>query len=86
MWIGQGKLELNDIKHLLKPIDLRERIRLQPAPANGLILSDMHYKNIKFTDCEYSKNKLIEELQKQYIFHNQEKMTDLKMMEILGKL
>lgn len=86
MWVGQGKLELNDFNKLLQPIDLRERIRLQPAPANGLILSDMIYKNIKFTDCSYSKNKLIEELQKQYIYHNQEKMTDKKMIDILGKI
>lgn len=86
MWVGQGKLELNDFNKLLQPVDLRERIRLQPAPANGLILSDMIYKNIKFTDCSYSKNKLIEELQKQYIYHNQEKMTDKKMIDILGKI
>lgn len=84
--VGKGKLELSDIEKLLQPIDLRETIRLQPAPANGLILSDMNYKNIKFTDCEYSKNKLIEELQKQYIYHNQEKLTNLKMMNLLSKI
>ncbi|MBR0472766.1 MAG: tRNA pseudouridine(38-40) synthase TruA [Methanosphaera sp.] len=86
MWIGQGKLDLNDFKRLFEPIDLRERIRLQPSPANGLILSDMDYKNIKFKDCEYSKNKLITELQKQYIYHNQEKLTNLKMMKLLSKI
>lgn len=86
MWIGQGKLEIEDIEKLLGSVDLRERIRLQPAPANGLILSDMEYKNIKFNDCEYSKNKLIEELQKRYIYHNQEKLTDYKMMDILNSI
>lgn len=86
MWIGQGKLEINDINRLLQPVDLRERIRLQPAPANGLILSDMDYKNIKFSECEYSKNKLVEELQKRYIYHNQEKLTNYKMMSILSRI
>lgn len=86
MWVGIGKLDIDDIDKLLQPIDLRERIRLQPAPANGLILSNMNYKNIKFTECEYSKNKLIEELQKQYVYHNQEKMTDYKMIDILKNL
>lgn len=86
MLIGEGKLDLSDIDKLLQPVDLRERIRLQPAPANGLILSDMHYKNIKFTDCEYSKNKLVEELEKQYIYHNQEKYTDKKIMNILKEI
>lgn len=86
MWIGQGKLEINDINRLLQPVDLRERIRLQPAPANGLILSDMDYKNIKFSECEYSKNKLVDELQKRYIYHNQEKLTNYKMMSILSRI
>ena len=48
MEVGYGKLDINDINELLKPKELRQFIRLQPAPANGLILSDMEYKNIKF--------------------------------------
>ena len=81
--VGKGKLDIEDIQKLLQPIDLRETIRLQPAPANGLILSDMEYKNIKFTDCEYSKNKLIEELQKQFMSNEQEKYADAKIIDIL---
>lgn len=81
--VGKGKLQKNDIKQLLQPTDLRETIRLQPAPANGLILSDMYYKNIKFKDYDYSKKKLIEELQKQYANNEQEKYADAKLIEIL---
>ncbi|RAP53227.1 MAG: tRNA pseudouridine(38-40) synthase TruA [Methanosphaera sp. rholeuAM270] len=86
MMVGNGELELNDITELMKSIDLRERIRLRPAPANGLILSELNYKNITFKDCDYSKNKLIEELQNEYIYHEQEKFTDFEMMKILEGL
>ena len=55
MEVGYGKLDINDINELLKPKELRQFIRLQPAPANGLILSDMEYKNIKFKDSKYAK-------------------------------
>lgn len=81
--VGKGELEIKDIEKLLEPIDLRERIRLRPAPANGLILTDMNYKNIKFKECNYSKNKLIEELQRQFMSNEQEKFADAKLIEIL---
>ena len=84
--VGKGELEIGDIKKLLEPVDLRERIRLRPAPANGLILSDMNYKNIKFKDCSYSKNKLIEELQRQFMSNEQEKYADAKLIEILKEM
>ena len=83
--VGNGSLSVDDIDRLLESIDLRERIRLQPAPANGLILSHLNYKNIKFSDNEYSKNKLIEELKKRYVANQQKKFADkqlIKMLEI----
>jgi len=82
--VGENKLEIKDIEKLLQPIELRETIRLQPAPANGLILSDMNYKNIKFKEHEYSKNKLIEELKKQFIINEQKKYADAKIIDILS--
>ena len=81
--VGKDELQIEDIEKLLQSTDLRETIRLQPAPANGLILSDMYYKNIKFKDCYYSKNKLVEELQRQFMNNKQEKYADAKLIEIL---
>lgn len=81
--VGKGELDIEDIETLLQSKDLRETIRLQPAPANGLILSDMEYKNIKFTNHEYSKKKLVEELEKQFMHNEQEKYADAKIIEIL---
>lgn len=83
MMIGKGELTLNDIEELLKPQDLRHCIRLRPAPACGLILSDMEYKNIKFKDNLYAKEKLIEILHKQYDKNRQKMITDEKLIEIL---
>lgn len=81
--VGQGKLTLDDFNKLLQPKDLRERIRLQPAPANGLILSDLNYKNIKFKDHEYSKEKFIEYLEKEFMKNEQEKYADAALIEML---
>ena len=81
--VGKGSLEVEDINQLLQPIELRERIRLQPAPANGLILSDMNYKNIKFKDSDYAKSKLINVLKKEFMINEQEKYADAKIIELL---
>ncbi|RAP44667.1 tRNA pseudouridine(38-40) synthase TruA [uncultured Methanosphaera sp.] len=83
--VGYGELEVDTINKLLQPIELRQYIRLRPAPANGLILSDMEYKNIKFKDSQYAKDKLIEVLKKEYIKHDQEKKADIKLIELLEK-
>lgn len=83
--VGYGELEVDTIKKLLQPKELRQYIRLQAAPANGLILSDMHYKNIKFEDSEYAKDKFIDILKEEYKTCEQEKMADNKMIEILKK-
>ncbi|OED30067.1 tRNA pseudouridine(38-40) synthase TruA [Methanosphaera sp. WGK6] len=83
MHVGYGELELEDIEKLLQPKELRQFIRLQAAPANGLILSDMNYKNIKFEDSQYAKNKLIEVLKKEYLNHEQEKKADDLLIKIL---
>lgn len=82
--VGNGSLEVKDIEKLLQPVDLRETIRLQPAPANGLILSELNYKNINFSDCEYSMEKLAEYLKKEFMHNEQEKYADARMIEILG--
>lgn len=83
--VGKGELELEDIEKLLQSVDLREVIRLQPAPANGLILSDLNYKNIKFREYEYPKNKLVEELKKQFMINEQEKYADAKLIDMLSE-
>lgn len=83
--VGKGELELEDIEKLLQSVDLREVIRLQPAPANGLILSDLNYKNIKFREYEYPKNKLVEELKKQFMINKQEKYADAKLIDMLSE-
>jgi tRNA pseudouridine38-40 synthase len=83
--VGYGELEVDTINKLLQPVELRQYIRLRPAPANGLILSDMEYKNIKFKDSQYAKDKLIEVLKKEYIKHDQEKKADIKLIELLEK-
>lgn len=81
--VGNGKLTIDDIKQLLTPQELRQYIRLQPAPACGLILSDMQYKNIKFKDSQYAKDKLINYIKEEHKINQQKMQTDEKLIEIL---
>ncbi|MCD7781288.1 MAG: tRNA pseudouridine(38-40) synthase TruA [Methanosphaera sp.] len=85
MMVGYGELELEDIRKLLTEEELRQYIRLRPAPANGLILSDVEYKNITFDEKQYAKKKLINTLMDEYRHNQQEMMADHTLMEILGK-
>ncbi len=83
IYVGNGKFEEDIIDELLQPEELRQFIRLRPAPANGLILSDMYYRNIKFEENVYAKNKLIEFLKEQYIHNLQEMMADKTLIKLL---
>lgn len=81
--VGCEKLTLSNIEELLTPQELRQYIRLQPAPACGLILSDMQYKNIKFKESQYAKDKLIGYIKEEHEINQQKMKTDEKLVEIL---
>lgn len=81
--IGYHELEVDSITTLLQPVDLRTTIRLRPAPANGLILSDMNYKNIKFEDYNYAKDKMHQRLVEKYLENQQMMATDKVLMNLL---
>ena len=83
MKIGYHELEVDTINTLLQPVDLRTTIRLRPAPANGLILSGMNYKNIKFKDCDYAKDKMRQTLLEKYLDNMQKMETDNVLMNLL---
>lgn len=85
MKIGYHELEVDTINTLLQPVDLRTTIRLRPAPANGLILSGMNYKNIKFEDHDYAKDKMCQTLLEKYLENQQKMETDKILMDLLKK-
>ena len=81
--VGQDNLDENDIKLLLTNKNLREKIRLKPAPAEGLILTDLKYNNIKIEEDSYAKNKIIQVLEEKYLIHKQKMETDKQLIKLL---
>lgn len=81
--IASGEFEPEIINKLYEPVEHRQQIRLTPAPASGLILSDMQYKNIKFKEFDYAKNKIITELNKQCIAYEQHKQAANVLADLL---
>ena len=82
--IATGEFKVDIIEKLFQPVELRQEIRLTPAPANGLILSDMQYKNIKFEEYDYAKEKLIKVLYKQCLSYEQYKQADNVLIKLLN--
>ncbi len=83
IYVGKNEFEEDIINELLQPKELRQFIRLKPAAANGLILSDVSYKNIKFEENSYAKSKMIEFLKSQYMYNLQEMMADKTLINLL---
>lgn len=81
--IGMGTYEPSIIKTLLESDDIRQEIRLQPAPACGLILSDMNYKNIKFKDEGYGREKIIQSSQENIIMYEHLKQANCGLINLL---
>ena len=81
--VGLGNLSENDINHLLTDVNLREIIRLKPAPAEGLILTNLNYDNITIEEDSYAKNKLIQILEKKYFNYKQKMVTDTYLIDLL---
>ena len=82
--IACGEFEVDVINELFEPEEKRQFIRLTPAPANGLILSNMQYKNIKFKDYDYAKEKLVKVLYEQCLSYEQHKQADNVLIKLLS--
>jgi tRNA pseudouridine38-40 synthase len=83
--IARGEFEVEVINELFKPIEQRPYIRLTPAPAKGLILSDMQYKNIKFKEYDYAKEKLVKVLYEQCLSYEHYKQEDNVLIKLLSE-
>lgn len=81
--IARGEFEISVIDELFKPVEQRQYIRLTPAPAKGLILSDMQYRNIKFKEYDYAKEKLVKVLYKQCLSYEHYIQADNVLIKLL---
>ncbi|MDD3985894.1 MAG: tRNA pseudouridine(38-40) synthase TruA, partial [Methanobacterium sp.] len=81
--IGKKEMEYKEIDCLLDP-DIY--IPITPAPAEGLILMDVKYHNIKFTYDKYAKNNFYKTLKDEYIHRSTIAAAEKEMMNTLKNL
>jgi tRNA pseudouridine38-40 synthase len=62
--VGKGHLKPDDIYEYFDP---QKSFPLKPMPPDGLILMDVNYEGVKFTEDLYAKNKFISSLKKEYL-------------------
>jgi len=64
--VGSGKRAKRWIQDLL---DLKIKGQIEPAPAFGLVLKDVSYRNLEFVVDEYAKRRITARLKKALFFH-----------------
>ncbi len=72
--VGSGMKDKRWIEDLL---DLRIKEGIEPAPAFGLVLKKVSYRDVKFVEDEYAKRRIVERLKRDLVFH-------ATMAEVLG--
>ncbi len=65
--VGSGARDLAWLEQMLTPGEYTEG--LEPAPAYGLVLKDVEYRNIIWYDDAYAKKTITEKLDKEFLWH-----------------
>jgi len=74
--VGSGMKDERWIEDLL---DLRIKDGIEPAPAFGLVLKNVSYRDVKFVEDEYAKRRIVERLKRDLVLH-------ATMAEVLGEM
>jgi tRNA pseudouridine38-40 synthase len=65
--VGSGARDLAWLEQMLSPEEYTEG--LEPAPAYGLVLKNVEYRNIIWNDDVYAKKTITEKLDKEFLWH-----------------
>ncbi len=65
--VGNGAKDISWLEKMLNPDEFTEA--LEPAPACGLILKNVEYENVTWTEDAYAKNAISENLEEQFLMH-----------------
>ena len=65
--VGSGARDLAWLEQMLTPGEYTEG--LEPAPAYGLVLKDVEYRNMIWYDDAYAKKTITEKLDKEFLWH-----------------
>lgn len=66
--IESGKRDIPWLEKMLQPSKFHEA--LEPAPAHGLILKNVEYRDIDWKDDAYAKKKTSENLEDEFLWHS----------------
>jgi tRNA pseudouridine38-40 synthase len=66
--VGSGERDVSWLELMLDPDKFREG--LEPAPAYGLILKNVGYRNMIWNEDAYAKKKISETLEEQFLWHS----------------
>ncbi len=64
--VGSGMKDKRWVEDLL---ELRVKEQIEPAPAFGLVLKNVSYRDVKFVEDDYAKRKIEARLKKDLVFH-----------------
>jgi tRNA pseudouridine38-40 synthase len=65
--VGNGVRDLAWLEQMLSPGEYTEG--LEPAPAYGLVLKDVEYRNMIWYEDKYAKKTITEKLDKEFLWH-----------------
>jgi tRNA pseudouridine38-40 synthase len=66
--IASGNRDIPWLEKMLLPSQFREA--LEPAPAHGLILKNVEYKDIDWKEDAYARKKASENLEDEFLWHS----------------
>jgi tRNA pseudouridine38-40 synthase len=64
--VGSG---IKDARWIEELLELRIKAEIEPAPAFGLLLKSVSYRDVKFVEDEYAKRRIVERLRADLYFH-----------------
>jgi tRNA pseudouridine38-40 synthase len=71
--------DIKDKRWIEALLELRLKEEIEPAPAFGLVLKNVSYRDIKFVEDEYAKRRIVARLKKDLVLH-------ATMAEVLGDM
>ena len=74
--VGSG---IKDARWIAALLELRITAEIEPAPAFGLFLKNVSYRDVKFVEDEYAKRRIVERLRADLYFH-------ASIAEVLGTM
>lgn len=81
--VGMGQLNADDVYDYL---DLQKSVPIKPMPPEGLILMDIKYDGIKFSEDSYAKDKFASYLKKEYLKSQSIALAEKEMIKNLRKI